>query len=140
MSSPKISITSNPAGQTGWFGRVLAGIGVLVVIIAGIGISPAARSAGHGWTESTRAIQAVPPTAAIDRSDVIDAGSPIRRVVRPVRNAPRADVDPPESVASNDAGGSDRPSLVRRFLTAVATRTKAELDRRRRMVVTAAAE
>ncbi len=139
MSSSKISITPTPAGQTGWFGRVLTGLGVLLVIAAGIAISPAATNAGHGWSGSPREVQ-TQPTAARDRSESIDTGSVMRRVVRPMPAAPRPDVVAPESVASIKTRRVDRPSLARRLLSAAVDRTKAELDRLRGVVVTASAD
>jgi hypothetical protein len=140
MSSSKISITPIPAGPTGWFGRVLASVGVLMVIAAGIAISPAARSAGLGWTESTRTIPVVQPTAANDRSNSIESGSEVRHVVRPLRSPPRTGLASPEPVGSNDARRFDRPSLARRLMSAVIDRTKAELDRLRGAIVTASAD
>jgi hypothetical protein len=139
MSSPKISITPNPAGSTGWFGRVMTGLGVLLVVAAGIAISPAATNAGHGWSGSTRSVQ-TPTTAATERSESIDAGPAMRRVARPIVTPPRPEVTTPESVASVDTRRADRPSLARRLLSAAVDRTKAELDRLRGAVVTASAD
>jgi hypothetical protein len=139
MSSPKISITPNPAGSTGWFGRVLTGLGVLLVVAAGIAISPAATNAGHGWSGSMRGVQA-PPSAAADRSESIDAGPTMRRVARPMLTPPRPEVPTPESVASVETRRADRPALARRLLSAAVDRTKAELDRLRGVVVTASAD
>ncbi len=140
MSSPKISITPSPAGSTGWFGRVMTGLGVLLVVAAGIAISPAATNASHGWSESSRTVHVAEPTATNDRSDSIDAGPRVRRVSHPVRTPPRAEVAAPAPVAANEARRTDSPSLARRLITVVVDRTKAELDRLRGVVVTASAD
>ena len=160
MSTLKISLAPNPAGRTGWFGRAMAGLGVLAIIAAGIAISPAATNAGHEWTRSMQraaapvnAAVAERPRADVRRPDRFDAPTErhpdraterrgrreIRRVVHPV---PVVDQGP-EPVRIDPVAVDDptrRDAFARRVVARLIEGAKSGFERLTRgVVVTSAA-
>jgi len=160
MSTLKTSLTPNPAGRTGWFGRAMAGLGVLAIVATGIAISPAATNAGHEWTLSMQKA-AAPADAAVAERPRPEAHRPerfdataesaadrdterrgrreIHRVVHPVpvidQRLESVRIDP---VAVDDA--NRRETLARRVVARLIEGAKSGFERLARgVVVTSAA-
>jgi hypothetical protein len=169
MSTPQISLTPNagPMGPIGWLGRMMAGLGVLVVITAGIAISPAATNAGHDWSHADE--RAAPEPAAlaerpgldrphesmttVQRSnvgpDIVQVAHPLSRdLSRPGSGSPmdgstasptdRVDAPRFEPVAARPT--ASRPGLGLQMLGHLLERATAEFERLRDVVVTASAD
>ena len=106
MIAPKTSRTTTPAGDTGWVARVVSGLGIAVVVAAGIVLSPGGTSAGQDWSDAS-------PTTPIAGST-----TPLNRLVpEPV------DLDTIDTSSNTRLIRADRPKLMPRPATATPRRT-----------------
>ena len=143
MTSPKTSRPPAPAGDPGWIGRVVSGIGIAVVVAVGTALSPSGTSAGHDWSSPSVSGAVERPwrlgedrPIAGPRGDLIgiDRSTPVlRRAPRGPQPASTATTDP-ETVAARDRGLS-RVRLAARLLD----RVRSGLERWSGVVVTSAA-
>lgn len=106
MIAPKTSRTTTPAGDTGWVARVVSGLGIAVVVAAGIVLSPGGTSAGQDWSDASPA------------TPIAGSTTPVTRL------APeRAEFDAADASHSTRLIRADQPKLMPRPATATPRRT-----------------
>ena len=157
MIAPRTSRTTTSAGDTGWVARVASGIGISVVVAAGIVLSPGGTSAGQDWSDapSTTPQTRLAPErdGRIGRDLAIKPGGVrligtdrTKPLIRPALATPHArpaiELDEHRSLSTPTAG--DQVSTIetseprRSPIARILTRVRSQLDRWRGVMVTSA--